>query len=109
MTQPDMGKTRKVVMFFQSLQQEAGWVDNSNRIQNTWDMRVVIEHIDDDKMLKKLIKFFFLYSDDKSFRAFFTEYDSYYETMLSVIRDRQNRKQLLKETLEKGKDIEPRS
>ncbi len=104
MTQPQMGKVRKVVMYFSRLQDEADWKDHSNRIQNTWDMRVVMEHIDNDLELKKLIKFFFLYSDNKSFEAFFREYDDYYESMLKVIEDRRNRKTLLEETVGKTKD-----
>lgn len=101
MSIPEMSKVSKVMKFFRNQQKEAGVMDSSNMVQNKWDMRTVIEHVDDDKMLKKLIQFFFLYSDRKTFRDFFDNYDSYYETMLNVIADRRNRKNLLEETVGK--------
>lgn len=101
MTVPEMSKVTRVMKYFRSLQKDAGILDASNMVQNKWDMRTVIEHIDDDKRLKQLIQFYFLYSDAKTFRDFFDQYDSYYETMLNVIRDRRNRKNLLEETVGK--------
>jgi len=89
----------RATKYFRRLQKdEYGFEDNCNIVQAKWDMRAVMEDIDDDDMLKKLIQFFLLLSDDKSFKEFFNKYDQYYETMLETIRDRQNRKYLREKT-----------
>lgn len=75
--------------------------DNSNMIQNKWDMRDVYRHIGSDKEMKMLIRFYMQFSDDRTFKRFFMEYAAYYDKMLETIADRRLRARLAKETLEK--------
>jgi hypothetical protein len=93
----------KATQYFRQLQRdEYNYEDNCNIVQAKWDMRAVMEDIDDDKMLKKLIQFFLKLSDDKSFKEFFQRYDQYYETMLETISDRRRRRAIREETLKRG-------
>lgn len=93
--------------FFRSLQKKAGVVEGGNIIQHKWNMREVMDHIDNKKHVKQLIMFYFDYSDNKSFTDFFRQYDKYYETMEDVKRDRKLRKAIMKRTLEGEVPVEP--
>lgn len=103
----EMEKVLRVISFFKSQQKKAGVTDNGNALQNKWDMRTVIQEIDNDRHLKQLILFFFDTSDDKTFKCFFRRYNEYYETMLQVKEDRAHRRALARKTLERKEQIEP--
>lgn len=97
-----MLKVSTVVQYFIKQQKEYGYRETGNMVQHKWNMRDVIDQIDDDRELRKLIRFFTLMSDDKSFDAFFRQYDEYYDTMLKVIEERQKRKALIIETVKRA-------
>lgn len=92
----------KATNYFLEKQREHGYIEKGNVVQAKWDMRAVLEQIDDDKMVKKLIQYFLLLSDDKSFKEFFNKYNDYYESMLQTIEDRAKRRYLREQTV-KGK------
>lgn len=96
MAEPNYVRATK---YFRRLQREHGYSDPENMVQAKWDMRAVMDDLEDDKNLKKLMMFFMDTSDDKSFRFFFRHYHEYYETMLSVIEDRAHVKYLKQKTL----------
>ena len=98
-----MTTVTSVVDYFVSLQKQHKVIERTNMIQNKWDMRDVIKHIDNNKDLKVLIQFYFLYSDEKTFESFFRRYDEYYETMLEVRRERAARRELARRTVEGSK------
>ena len=96
----------RFVNLFMKLQKEAGVVDVSSLKYAKFDMQDIVHQIDDDKMLEKLIRFYMLYSDHKTFKDFFSNYGSYYDSMLSVIADRALRKSLREQTiLKKGDSV----
>ncbi len=103
----EMEKVLRVVSFFKAQQKKAGVVDMGNALQNKWDMRTVIQEVENDRHLKQLILFFFDTSDDKTFKYFFRHYNEYYETMLHVKQDRAHRRALARKTLERNQEIEP--
>lgn len=86
--------------YFMRLQKEKyGYIEEGNVVQAKWDMRVVMEHIDDNQMLKKLFQYFLFLSDDKSLKKFFYVYDEYYQKMLLDIKDRAHRKAVREATI----------
>lgn len=90
----------RAVEYFTKLQkQEYNYIETGNVVQAKWDMRVVMEQINDDHVLKKLIQYFLLLSDDKSLKEFFNKYNDYYESMLNVMEDRAARKALREKTV----------
>lgn len=96
----------KAVEYFRRIQKTYGYKEVTNIIQNKWNMRSVMEDIDNDAHVRQLIQFFLMYSDDKSFQCFFDQYDKYYQTMLDVKRDRALRKHLREQTILKKRDEE---
>lgn len=89
----------RATQFFKKKQREYGYKDTSNMLQNKWNMRDILDAMDDYDELVKLIQFFLLLSDDKSFKEFFKHYHSYYESMLETIHDRAVRKALREKTV----------
>lgn len=96
MAEPNYVRATK---YFRRLQKERGYDETGNIVQAKWDMRAVMEDIEDDRMLKKLMMFFLDTSDDKSFQMFFRKYHEYYETMLEVMADRAHVRYLKEQTL----------
>ena len=79
--------------FFVRLQREKyNYIETGNIVQAKWDMKAVMEQLDDDHLLKKLIQYFLLLSDDKSLKEFFNRYNDYLESMLHTIQDRAARR-----------------
>ncbi len=68
-------------------------------IQNKWNMRDVLNDIENVKHVENLIRFYFDTSDSKTFADFFNKYDQYYDSMMSLHRDRQHRKHLHSKTV----------
>ena len=94
-----MPQVAKVMTYFNKLQKSNGWTETGNVLQQKWDMRDIIESIPTSEELQQLMKFFMLFSDDKSFQYFAYNYHHYYETMLRVKEDRLKRRYLQEETL----------
>ena len=94
-----MAQVGKVMTYFNKLQKKHGYTEYGNVLQQKWDMRDIIESIPTKDELEQLMKFFMLYSDDKSFQYFAWNYHNYYETMLRVKEDRLKRRYLQEETL----------
>lgn len=96
----EIPKRVRVTAYFKNMQKKYGVEDISNRLRNQWDMQTVIEDIDNDKHMKQLIQFYFLFSEDRTFKDFFNKYNEYYESMLRVKADRVRRAALRKQTVE---------
>ena len=94
----DMVQVAAVLSFFTSQQAKYGYKESDNLIQLKWDLRGIIEQIDNQKHLLKLIKFFMLLSDDRSLRYFINTYHEYNDSMIQTIADRALVKSLLKRT-----------
>lgn len=103
MTDVNMTQVTKMITHFRDMQRKHKVRDSSNMIQNKWDMRDVMSHIDEPGELETLIKFFFMMSDDKTFTHFFQQYSNYYDSMVSIRLERAHRRQLAQDTLKKGK------
>ncbi|AWN03933.1 hypothetical protein PBI_PEREGRIN_94 [Rhodococcus phage Peregrin] len=98
-------RATRAMAFFRSQQKEHGITDISNAVQNFWDMKTILDSMNDDKELKKLIQFFMIMDDSKSFYNFKTQYDEYLIAMHNYIIDRRHRKALLQQTLDKHKQV----
>lgn len=85
--------------YFKREQRKYNYVETGNILQHKWDMRDVASQMESGKELRQLIQFFMLFSDDRSMSHFFKNYDSYYETMQNVKRDRLHRRYLQNKTL----------
>lgn len=96
-----MKEASDAVRYFKNLQKEHGCKDSSSIVQNKWNMKDIIEDIDNDKDLKKLMMFFMKNSDDKTFKYFTYNYADYYNTMLDVIEQRKRDRALLLKTSKK--------
>lgn len=92
----DMNEASKALRYFKQLQKEHGYKDNSNVMQAKFDMKDILEHIEDEKEIKKLMLFFLKTSDDKSFKYFKRQYADYYETMLYIIQQRKEDRALIR-------------
>lgn len=89
--------------YFQRVQKEFGYKETGNLLLLQWDMRVIIEHIDDDQELANLIRFYVITSDDKSIEGFKREYTDYLEAMQRKRADLARIEYLQRQTLEKRK------
>lgn len=99
----NMQEATKAVRYFKDLQKEiAGYKETGNITTNKFTMKDIIEDIEDNVFLKKLFRFFLTYSDDKSMKAFFKEYDDYAFRLQSYIADAKLRRALQEKTV-KGK------
>lgn len=96
-----MKEASDAVRYFKNLQRDHGFKDSSSIVQNKWNMKDIIEDVDNDADLKKLMMFFIKNSDDKTFKHFAYKYAEYYETMLDVIAQRKRDRALLLKTSKK--------
>ena len=83
---------------FRKLQKAEKFRDSVSMVYAKWDMKTAMEDIGDADEFDKLIQFFMLTSDDKSFRYFFGNYKEYYEAMERTRADRAHRRALRRQT-----------
>lgn len=105
-----MNQVEAVMDLFQSLQDKYEYRGElENIVQQKWNMRAVMQQMPSREDMTQLVKFFMLYSDDRSFKEFFYHYNEYYDSMLRVRNDRLHRRWLQQQTLQKKdqKEEEP--
>lgn len=66
---------------FISLQKENNIRETINVNNAKWTMKDVLEQLGSEKELELLIKFFFLFSTNKTWQEFEYRYDEYYESL----------------------------
>lgn len=99
-----MKEATDALRYFKLLQKEHGFKDNSSIVQDKWNMKDILEDIENKKDLKKLMMFFVKNSDDKTFKHFSYKYAEYYDTMLDIISQRKQDRALLLKTAKKEKN-----
>lgn len=97
-----MKRASAAVDLFIEEQKKAGRYEVFNRVNAKWTMKDIIEQIDDDQLVRKLIKFFFLTSESKTWDDFQWNYEEYLESWLDYLNSYYQRKVLQEETVQKG-------
>lgn len=93
------------VKYFKTLQKEHNFIDhNTSLMQDKWDMKDVLDDIDNKAEAVKLFKFFMMTSSDMSLKHFFFVYHDYLTTMQNIIRQRKQDKATLEKTILKKKE-----
>lgn len=92
----DMNEAAKALRYFKSLQKEKKYKESGNIVQSKFDMKDILEHVDDTDTAKKLMMFFVKNSDDLSFKYFKKTYAEYLESMLYIIDQRRRDRALIK-------------
>ena len=102
-----------LISLFRKEQHAKGFREYGNVVQLKWDIRTIAQGMDSMKEMTQLVKFFFLYTETGQIKEFIERYESYYETMVRVKRDRLHRRYLQQQTLAAAKakeeQVEPRS
>lgn len=100
----DLVTAKRYVHKFIEHQKKFGVKETPNIIQCGWNMRDVIEHVNNEVHMKQLLQFYFKYSDSKTFRDFFYTYHEYYDKMIEVKEDRKRRKAIFNETMKRSQE-----
>ena len=99
-----MKKVGAVMDYFQDMQARFGYQETGNLLLLQWDMRVIINHIRNDKVLAMLIEFFMKVSDDRSLDHFKNNYTDYLDAMIQKRNDLAHLEYLQKQTVSKRKN-----
>lgn len=97
-----MKRTSAALDLFIEEQKKANKREVFNRNNAKWTMKEIIEQIDDDPLVRKLIKFFFLTSESGSWDDFQWHYEAYLESWLDYLNSYHQRMLLQEETVQKG-------
>lgn len=97
----ELKKVQAALIYFKKLQREAGYKDSSNVLQDKWNMREIMDDINDDVFVKKLFRFYMAYSDDKSIKNFFYNYNDYKDALENYLEDKAARRHLAQKTVRK--------
>ena len=99
-----MKRATAAVNLFIEKQRDNEVHETFNRVNAKWTMKEIIEQIQDDNRVRKLILFFFLTSETKTWDDFQWNYDEYLDSWNEVVNAHYRRKALQMETIERGKN-----
>lgn len=101
-----MAEVTKFRSLFITLQRQHGINEIFNINDAKWTLRDIIIQIGDKKEVEKLIKFFFITSDHKTWDDFQYNYDAYYDAWNEYRISRAQRLALQQQTLDRRKSLE---
>ncbi len=92
----------KAVKYFKDFQDKYNYVEYYNAQTVKYQMRDVMEQLDDNELLKSLIKFYMYYPDgnDRSFAYFFKHYNEFLEVYINKRQDDKARRAMAVRTLQ---------
>lgn len=96
-----MKEVQEMMTLFLSSQKKHKVKDRFNVTDAKWTLRDIMIQLDDRDTVTKLIQFYFIMSDTKTWQEFVYKYDEYLEAWEAWKQNYYSRQALLKQTMER--------